>query len=326
MPSRRMIDPAFWRSETMVQLTKEQRLLFLGLISNADDQGRLRAHPSLIRSDVFPFEDDPLDKIEADIQAIAATGSILVYEIDGLSYIQIVNWWVYQRPKWAWPSEMPPPPDWADRMRYRAGNQAVKTNWDGHDDTKDDAPDDSGTAVEPERNGDETIAEPAPSGSNSGSGSGSSKEEHAADAAPPPPEKPKRQRKPTERDKRIAALEKAFCEISGLPPPASNTQKQKRAAAQAWWNPLQAIAGACDNDVDRTKTLIMFTVEQMDKADLTISCPRSIEKTALAEQARRKRDGKHNGRSPPTGSARIDASLAAAQELIAEQETDDGDT
>ena len=91
MPSRRMIHPDFWRSESMAQLTREQRLLFLGIVSNADDQGRLNAHPSLIRSDIFPFEDEPLDKISADIEAIAATGSLLLYDVNGRSYIQIPN-------------------------------------------------------------------------------------------------------------------------------------------------------------------------------------------------------------------------------------------
>ena len=57
MPTRRMIDPEIWQSETIAALTRDQRLLFIGLFSNADDQGRLRAHPALIRSLVFPYDD-----------------------------------------------------------------------------------------------------------------------------------------------------------------------------------------------------------------------------------------------------------------------------
>jgi hypothetical protein len=153
MPSKRMIAPSFWQSETVSQWTFRQRLLFIGLFSNADDQGRLRAHPSLIRSLVFPFDDIPLDEIKADIQAIADSEAVILYDAGGKSLIQIANWWTYQKPKWAWPSEYLPPPDWVDRCRYRVGNKPVKLNWD-------DSPDDNTSLSEPEPDGSETTVEP----------------------------------------------------------------------------------------------------------------------------------------------------------------------
>lgn len=129
MPTRRMIDPAIWQSETIAALTRNRRLLFIGLFSNADDQGRLRAHPALIRSLVFPYDDIPLDEIEADLQAIAEQGSIHLYEAGGKRCLQIVNWWKYQSPQWAYPSKISPPDGWADRLRYRKDNQVLTQNW-----------------------------------------------------------------------------------------------------------------------------------------------------------------------------------------------------
>jgi len=171
MPSRRMIHPDFWRSESMARLTERQRLLFIGLISNADDQGRIRAHPALIRSDVYPFDDKPLDDIEADLNQIADVGSIQLYDVDGKRYCQILGWWVYQKPKWAWPSDIPAPDGWTDRLRYRVGNKPVKENWEG-DEGDDDAdterdgdeaePFPSETTVEPPRSHSETTPESAP--------------------------------------------------------------------------------------------------------------------------------------------------------------------
>ena len=129
MPSRRMIDPCFWMSETMASLTMQQRLLFIGLFSNADDQGRLRAHPSLIRSMVFPYEDVPIEDIQRDLGALKGIHSIYVYAADDKPYLQIVNWWKYQSPQWAYPSDIPPPDGWHDRLRYRRDDKIHTGNW-----------------------------------------------------------------------------------------------------------------------------------------------------------------------------------------------------
>ena len=131
MPTRRMIDPRLWQSETIAALTRNQRLLFIGIFSNADDQGRLRAHPALIRSLLFPFDDIPLEEIECDLAAIAQGESILLYDVDGKRCLQVLNWWEYQTPQWAYPSKMPPPEGWRDRLRYRQDNHVIKENWGG---------------------------------------------------------------------------------------------------------------------------------------------------------------------------------------------------
>lgn len=130
MPSRRMIDPATWQSESIAEFTRDQRLLFIGLFSNADDQGRLRGNPNLVRSVVFPFDDDLNNEIIADwLKVIAKEGCIILYEIDGKEYIQITHWWEYQFPQWAYPSKFPAPPGWTDRLRYRKDNSVVTYNW-----------------------------------------------------------------------------------------------------------------------------------------------------------------------------------------------------
>lgn len=108
--------------------------------------------------------------------------------------------------------------------------------------------------------------------------------------APPTPEPtPSRSRKKSARDERMDGLVKAFCENSSLPPPPLNTDKQKKAAGALWFGPLSAMAAVCDNDVERTSRLMKFVIETMDGDGLTISSPNSIKKSAIAEQARRKR-------------------------------------
>lgn len=109
MARRRMVDPGFWQSENMAKLTIRQRLLFIGLFSNADDEGRLGGKPALIRSIVFPYEDISIKDIEEDLKNIEATGSIFRYSVKGNSYIQVTGWEKYQRVDKPKPSNIPPP-------------------------------------------------------------------------------------------------------------------------------------------------------------------------------------------------------------------------
>ena len=129
MAKRRMLHDKIWTSQNNLQWTLRQRLLFIGLISNADDQGRVRAHPSLIRSQVFPYDDFPASEVVSDLEAIAKTQAIEIYENSETPYLQILNWWQYQKPQWAQPSDIPAMPDWADRIRYRKDNRVLTCNW-----------------------------------------------------------------------------------------------------------------------------------------------------------------------------------------------------
>lgn len=130
MPTRRMIEPAIWQSESMGRLTIRQRLMFIGMFSNADDQGRLRASAPVIRSMIFPFDDIPISEVEPDIKAIEAEHCIIRYEANGALFAQLVNWWKYQKHQWAYPSSIPKPDGWSDRLRFRQGGKVITENWE----------------------------------------------------------------------------------------------------------------------------------------------------------------------------------------------------
>lgn len=144
MAKRRMIHDCIWSSEDVAELTMRQRLLWVGLITTADDQGRGRAHPGLVRASVFPFDVITQDEIGEDLAAIEVAGMVLLYEVDGSDYYQITNWWEYQSPQWATPSDYPAPNDWDDRLRYRSRGQYIALNWPGTEDRLPDSGDDSG--------------------------------------------------------------------------------------------------------------------------------------------------------------------------------------
>lgn len=57
----RTIKPEFWSHPILAKLSDRTRLLAIGLLSLADDEGYFLADPALIRSALFPFTEDSLN-------------------------------------------------------------------------------------------------------------------------------------------------------------------------------------------------------------------------------------------------------------------------
>lgn len=54
----RTIKPEFWKHPVMARLDNSVRLLAIGLLTAADDEGFFFADPRLLRNDLFPFQND----------------------------------------------------------------------------------------------------------------------------------------------------------------------------------------------------------------------------------------------------------------------------
>lgn len=127
---KRMIDGGMWSNERFAELPPIARLLQIGLISMADDQGRAKAHPAYLRSQIFPYDDVSLDDVQIWLQSIVDNGTALVYESDGKTYVQLLKWWDYQSLQFAMPSDYPRPDGWQDRIRFNGKGQVMMTcNW-----------------------------------------------------------------------------------------------------------------------------------------------------------------------------------------------------
>jgi len=107
MARRRMIDPGIWTSEHNLNLIFRQRLLFIGLISNADDAGRIKGNPNFVRAVVFPYDDIPKLATENDLQVLEKEGLIQRYNCEDVDYIQLKKWDKYQRIDKPQPSKIP---------------------------------------------------------------------------------------------------------------------------------------------------------------------------------------------------------------------------
>src|SRR5689334_5774136 len=107
MPRSRLLKPGFFKNEDLAELPSEGRLLFGGLWTIADREGKLNDRPRWIRSEIFPYENLDVDPL---LQGLAAKNFIRRYSVDGERYIQIVNFLKHQKPHpRETPSEIPDP-------------------------------------------------------------------------------------------------------------------------------------------------------------------------------------------------------------------------
>jgi len=58
MARNRMIKPEFWESETLASVSRDARLMFIGLWNFSDDYGVCQASPRRIIGDIFPLDED----------------------------------------------------------------------------------------------------------------------------------------------------------------------------------------------------------------------------------------------------------------------------
>lgn len=111
MPRRRMIDPTFWTDPDVRKLSLEERLLFIGCISMADDEGRLLGTPEYLKAQIFPY--DPrisVGKVKRWRNNIAEKAkNFRLYDNSGVEYVAFLKWSYHQKPSHPKPSRLPPP-------------------------------------------------------------------------------------------------------------------------------------------------------------------------------------------------------------------------
>jgi DnaD/phage-associated family protein len=145
MARKRMIDPGFWLDEKLGSCEPLARLLFAGLISQADDEGRLPGRPTLLRSLIFPYDENiTSDMIQNWLTQLADNNMIIIYTVDNQTYIYVRNFLKHQTIKKPTPSKYPPPP--SGESLFRTNSEPVRNQW--------------GTSTEPAGNRFETSTEP----------------------------------------------------------------------------------------------------------------------------------------------------------------------
>ena len=111
MPRKRMIDPGTWTSEDFGTLSDLAQVYFIGLISNADDEGRLKASAAFLKATVRPYKEDTFAEVDAVLGEIVDRDMVRLYEVDGTRYAYLPKWLAYQKISHPSKSKMPEPPE-----------------------------------------------------------------------------------------------------------------------------------------------------------------------------------------------------------------------
>ena len=93
----RTIKPEFPHSESMGEVSRDARLLFILLWTLADDEGRLRGNSRMLASLLYPYDDDAPKLIDGWLSELDAQSCIVRYQIAGSTYLEICNWLIHQK-------------------------------------------------------------------------------------------------------------------------------------------------------------------------------------------------------------------------------------
>lgn len=120
--TRRWLDPSVFTDEKLATATVAERHLFIAMIANQDDDGRLLAHPGYLRSITFPYDDFTNEQIKEMRDHLAQINpNVIIYQNGGNEYIQLKRHARYQRPRYYHPSRFPAPAGWP----FEESNQQV---------------------------------------------------------------------------------------------------------------------------------------------------------------------------------------------------------
>jgi hypothetical protein len=83
----RTIKPDFWTDAKIATLSYLARLLFIGLWNVADDEGRFKSDPRILKGCLFPTDDETtVEKITGALRELSGSGRVVLAEIDGEQY------------------------------------------------------------------------------------------------------------------------------------------------------------------------------------------------------------------------------------------------
>lgn len=76
MPRIRSLKPEIWSSQSIGRLSRDARLMLIGIITQADDHGRFVAHESALAAAVFPYDSDRLRVVRRTLPELEKEGIV----------------------------------------------------------------------------------------------------------------------------------------------------------------------------------------------------------------------------------------------------------
>jgi len=108
-PRIRTLKPEIWQSRDAIALSAVGKVAFVGMITLADDEGRLETDPQHLK-DVVLHDNASLEEIQAQLELMTAKKMLVLYQVNDVPYAQLLNWNKHQKVDHPRPSALPPPP------------------------------------------------------------------------------------------------------------------------------------------------------------------------------------------------------------------------
>ena len=108
MARSRNIKPAFFTNDKLADIEPLGRIMFIGLWTIADREGRMEDRPRRIKAEVLPYDDADTESL---LNQLVKQGFIIRYEVDGERYIQVLQFNKHQNPHMKESASTIPAPD-----------------------------------------------------------------------------------------------------------------------------------------------------------------------------------------------------------------------
>lgn len=109
MPRIRTLKPEHKVHRKVGRLEDRSYRLWVGLVTEADDEGRFIADTEQLRALVFPYQPKlSLEKVDAALGTLASVGLVTLYRVNGTRYGCFPDWTEHQKVSHPYPSKIPP--------------------------------------------------------------------------------------------------------------------------------------------------------------------------------------------------------------------------
>ena len=96
MARNRVIKPSFWSDDKVGRLTRDVRLLFIGMLNFADDLGVIYGEANVIKAKIFPHDDIESKQVKEWLKDLVDIGMIAPIQFDNKQFYAIVNFGKHQ--------------------------------------------------------------------------------------------------------------------------------------------------------------------------------------------------------------------------------------
>ena len=106
----RCIKPEFWDDQKMALLSRDARLVYVGLWSQSDDHGACRANPTFLKNKIFPHEEIPIEQFSGWLKELKTLKRIKPFSMNGENYFYLPHFKDHQKISHASKMRYPSPP------------------------------------------------------------------------------------------------------------------------------------------------------------------------------------------------------------------------